>query len=335
MVRIWYGSSPCRWPLLPFSVAYRFLFAVRRMAYRSGLRRITQLPVPVVVVGNLTVGGTGKTPLVIWLAQKLGERGLRVGIVSRGYGGRARTWPRAVDGASDPRMVGDEPVLMARLTGCPVSVGPDRVRAAQALLERAEIDVLLSDDGLQHYALGRNMEIMVVDGERGLGNGHCLPAGPLREPRNRLAKAGAVVVNGGNWQPEKDVRGAYRSRPGAETVYRLAGGECKPLEAFRGARVHAVAAIGHPERYFRMLEAAGIEVIAHPLPDHARIRERDVRFDDSLPVLVTEKDAVKCEAIAHDEVWCVPMVLQFEPDASERLVDQVLNHVQERPWIMP
>ena len=303
--------------------------------YRWSIRPVTVLPAPVIVVGNITVGGTGKTPLVIWLAEALRQRGLSVGIVSRGYGGRAGTWPQAVHRDSDPALVGDEPVLLARATNCPVSVGPDRVKAARALLAREQVDVLLADDGLQHYALGRIMEIVVVDGERGLGNGMRLPAGPLREGRDRLARASAVVVNGGDWVWKEGAGDMFRATVSACDVRQITGSARKPLESFRGIPVHAVAAIGHPERFFRMLAAAGLQVIPHPLPDHASINVADLRFDDAGSVLVTEKDAVKCERIAHDGVWCVPIELSFEPDASAGLVALVLSHIEERQWISP
>ena len=332
---IWYGRSPCRWLLRPLGVCYRWIAGVRRLMYRWRIRSVTELPVPVVVVGNLTVGGTGKTPLVIWLAEELRQRGYDVGIVSRGYRGRAGTWPQAVHRDSDPELVGDEAVMLARTTNCSVSVGPDRVKAAQAILDREQVDVLLADDGLQHLALGRIMEIVVVDGERGLGNGMRLPAGPLREGRERLAGAGAVVVSGGNWLPDEDVGDIFRAEPSAQDVRQLTGPARKSLESFRGMPVHAVAAIGHPERFFRMLTAAGLQVIEHPLPDHASIDGADLRFDDSAPVLVTEKDAVKCEGIAHDEVWCVPIKLSFEPEDSAGLMHRVLKRIEERRWISP
>ena len=335
MERIWYRPNPCRWLLFPISALYRFMIAVRRLAYRWGMLRTVRLPVPVVVVGNLTVGGTGKTPLVIWLAGELRRRGISVGIVSRGYGGRADTWPQAVLRDSDPALVGDEAVLLARAANCPVSVGPDRVKAAQALLARERVDVLLADDGLQHYALGRIMEIVVVDGERGLGNGMCLPAGPLREGGDRLARASAVAVNGGDWKPDEVTGDVFRATAAVQDVRRLTAPVRKPLESFRGMPIHAVAGVGHPDRFFRMLTAAGLQVIPHPLADHASIAAADLRFDDARPVLVTEKDAVKCERIAHDDVWCVPMELSFEPKASAGLVALVLKHIEERRWISP
>ena len=178
---VWYYPNPVKWVLWPLSGIYRVAVEIRLLCFRLGFKPVTTLPVPVIVVGNLSVGGTGKTPFVIWLAAELQARGYRVGIVSRGYGGNSEEWPQHVKASSDPALVGDEPILLARATGCPVVVDPDRVAGAQALLAADAVDVLLSDDGLQHYALGRTMEIAVVDGERALGNGFCLPAGPLRE----------------------------------------------------------------------------------------------------------------------------------------------------------
>ena len=335
MDRIWYEGSPCRWLLAPLGVCYRMFAGLRRLTYRWGIRPVPVLPAPVIVVGNITVGGTGKTPLVIWLAEALRQRGFSVGIVSRGYGGRAGTWPQAVHRDSDPALVGDEPVLLARATNCPVSVGPDRVKAARALLAREQVDVLLADDGLQHHALGRIMEIVVVDGERGLGNGMCLPAGPLREGRGRLARASAVVVNGGDWGRNEEAGEMFRATASACDVRQVTGSARKPLESFRGMPVHAVAAIGHPERFFRMLATAGMQVTAHPLPDHSPIEAANLRFDDAGPVLVTEKDAVKCERIAHEDVWCVPIELSFEPEASAALMALVQRHIEERRWISP
>ena len=335
MDRIWYGGSPFQWILYPLGICYRWIADLRRLLYRWRIRAVTVLPAPVVVVGNLTAGGTGKTPLVIWLAEALRHRGFAVGIVSRGYRGRAESWPQAVHPDSDPSLVGDEAVLLARTTHCPVSVGADRAKAAQALLAREQVDVLLADDGLQHYALGRIMEIVVVDGERGLGNGMCLPAGPLREGGDRLARASAVVVNGGDWGQDAATENFFRAATTVQDVRRLTGSARKPLESFRGMSVHAVAGIGHPERFFRMLTASGLQVIEHPLPDHGSIDAADLRFDDSRPVLMTEKDAVKCEHLAHGDVWCVPIKLSFQPEASSELMDRVLRHIEERRWISP
>jgi tetraacyldisaccharide 4'-kinase len=317
---IWYHPNPVKWLLWPFGVIYRVAAKRRRQQFQLGIKAVTTLPVPVIVVGNISVGGTGKTPFVIWLTTALKTRGYRVGIVSRGYGGTATEWPQQVLSASDPALVGDEPVLLARATGCPVVVGPDRVAAAQKLLITEEINVIVSDDGLQHYALNRSAEIAVVDGKRGLGNGFCLPAGPLREPAGRINEMDAVVVNGAGWGSE-DV---FRATVVAGCPYQVAGSGQKPLQEFRGATVHAVAGIANPVRFFDLLIAAGITVIPHPLPDHAKIDAATLDRDDSYPVMVTEKDAVKCQSFAHENVWGVPIELSFTPDDTERLMQRIL-----------
>ena len=193
---VWYGRNPVRWVLWPVSLLYLALARLRRTAYARGWRQAVETSVPVIVVGNVSVGGTGKTPFVIWLAEQLKQRGRRVGIVTRGYRGRGTQWPQPVTADSDPYEVGDEPVLLARRTGCPVVAGPDRVACVEALIKETRVDVVLSDDGLQHYRLARRFEIAVVDGVRGMGNELCLPAGPLREPPGRLQEVDAIVVNG-------------------------------------------------------------------------------------------------------------------------------------------
>lgn len=323
---IWYEGGALRWPLWPVSGAFRLAAAARRGLYRSGLKRVVPPPVPLVVVGNISVGGTGKTPCVIWLAQSLQARGLAVGIVTRGYGGRSAHWPRRVGEDDDPAEVGDEAVLLAQRTGCAVAAGPDRVAAAALLAEQCRLDVLLSDDGLQHYRMGRSVEIVVIDAARGLGNGSCLPAGPLREPPARLARADAVVVNGAGYRRP----GALRAGLVARRAIRLASGAAEPLESFAGRRVHAVAGIGHPERFFALLERAGLRVDRTPLADHAVIEARQLVFDDGCPVMITEKDAVKCRGIAHEDVWCVPVDLYFEGGDGERLLRLVMDRVARR-----
>ena len=316
--RIWYGGSAWRFALWPLSVAFRSLVAVRALLYRAGLKRNVRLPVPVVIVGNVTAGGTGKTPFVIWLARELAARGHSPGIVTRGYGGRGGRTPRHVTADSSADDVGDEPVLLAARTGRPVYACADRVAAARALLEAApNVDVLLSDDGLQHYRLARAFEIAVVDGARGLGNGLCLPAGPLREPAARLGTVGAIVVNDGGVAAPGEAGGGrvFAELPAGvphvpmtlavTSVRRIADGAEATLAAFAGRTVHAVAGIGHPERFFQMLERAGLTVLRHPLPDHAKLGVEDLPRDPALPVLTTEKDAVKLRGAAPEDAWCV------------------------------
>ncbi len=310
-MRLWYGNRWLALPLLPLSLLYGAVVLGRRLAYRTGLRRTARFPVPVIVVGNVTAGGTGKTPLVIWLARHLRARGWRPGIVSRGYGGRARHWPQQVRPDSDPVAVGDEAVLLARRTGCPMCVGPDRVAAVEALLEHTDCNLVLSDDGLQHLAMGRDLEIAVVDGSRGLGNGWLLPAGPLREPAGRLRRVD-LVASSGAWRPEVPVL----SVSGARVVSLLRGPEAgaHALEEAAGERVHAVAGIGNPDRFFDLLRRHGLEVIPHPFPDHHRFRARDLEFSPRLPVLMTEKDAVKCRRFARPDHWVVE--IDVEPDET-------------------
>jgi tetraacyldisaccharide 4'-kinase len=322
--RIWYERNTPPWWLMPMSFIYGAVSGSRRYLYAKHLRRSTRMARPVIVVGNLTVGGTGKTPLVCWLVAHLSELGFRPGVVTRGYGGSART-VRLIEGSDDPGVVGDEPLLLSRRTGVPVAVGRDRSAAAQ-LLVGAGCDVIVSDDGLQHYALARDCEVAVIDGDRRFGNGWLLPAGPLRETRSRLEVADATVVNGGRAL----LRGALSMRLEAKSAVALAGGRVSPLQSFAGIKVHAVAGIGNPERFFNMLRAHGIEVIGHPLPDHARIQPRDIQFADDKLVLMTEKDAVKCTASADERHWYVPVTACFDGRESNTLLGIVTGRIAER-----
>jgi tetraacyldisaccharide 4'-kinase len=312
----WYTRNPWLILLTPASLIYRLAVWLRRLAYRSGLLRRHRLPVPVVVVGNITVGGTGKTPLVAWLAGFLKEAGYSPGIVARGYKGKARHWPQQVRPDSDPQMVGDEAVLLAGLSGCPVAVAPRRPQAARALIEHHNCDLILSDDGLQHYALHRDIEIAVMDGVRRLGNEFCLPAGPLREPAKRLAEVDLVVANGlankGEYPMKMKASGA-RDIQGVEPVRELAG--------FRGQSVHGVAAIGHPERFFAVLRQAGLQVEEHTFPDHHAFVETDLAFGDDRPVFMTAKDAVKCRHLPLANAWYVPVTIEMTPEFGTRLLE--------------
>jgi len=310
----WYSLNPVALLLLPLSWLFCALVAVRRTAYRRGWLRSERLPVPVVVVGNITVGGSGKTPLVIWLARYLREQGFRPGIISRGYGGLAAHWPQSVDAESDPRLVGDEPVLIAQYCDCPMAVGPERVAAARLLLQAHECNIIISDDGLQHYRLARDVEIAVLDGERRLGNGFCLPAGPLREAPDRLGSVGLRVGNG------RAEEGEHLMTLQPEMVFHLHDGIRRTLDDFRGRRVHAVAGIGHPPRFFQLLRDHGIEVIEHPFPDHHRYAVADVQFGDGLPVLMTEKDGVKCRAYGDEHLWAVAVSARLPEVFGARLL---------------
>jgi tetraacyldisaccharide 4'-kinase len=328
---LWYRER-AQLPLLqPFASLYGAALALRRRAYAAGWLRSEDAGRPVVVVGNLTVGGTGKTPLTAWLARELSTQGLRVGIVARGYGSRHGGSPRRVDAASQWREVGDEPLILARASGCPVMVGNDRVAAARALA--GSVDVIVADDGLQHLRLARNCQIVVIDGARGFGNGRLLPAGPLREPLTRLGQADAVVVNGraehATLSAAPATRAALAMTLVPREVVRLDGRAppC-PLAAFRGQRVHAVAGIGNPARFFAELRAHGLEVIAHPFPDHHPLRAAELAFADGLPVLMTEKDAVKCPPLGDPRLWSVPVTVQLPADDARELLARVLARVR-------
>jgi tetraacyldisaccharide 4'-kinase len=315
--RIWYERRIAPWWLRPWSAAYGAILAARRGLFRQGVYRSIRVPGPVIVIGNLSAGGTGKTPLVLWLVARLRESGRRPGIVTRGYGGTVQL-PRIIAADDDPRTVGDEPVLLARRSGVPVAVGRNRPAAAQLLIA-AGCDVVVSDDGLQHLALARDCEIVVVDGARGFGNGRLLPAGPLRELPERLDGVDAVVVNGAGGTPPglRDRKGFVMQLLAQEAVA-LAGGDRRRLTDFAGMTVHAVAGIGNPQRFFDLLRAAGITVIAHALADHARITRADISFPDSNSVLMTEKDAVKCAGLGDERHWFVPVDASFAaPDGND------------------
>jgi tetraacyldisaccharide 4'-kinase len=300
-VKHWARRGAIAWLLWPVSLVFGCAVLLRRFLYATRILGSEHPGIPVIVVGNISVGGTGKTPLVIWIAEFLGKNGWTPGVVSRGYGGTATT-PRAATISADPAEVGDEPVLISRRAGCPVWVGPDRVQVA-ALLRRAEpkVDVLISDDGLQHYRLRRDLEIAVVD-ERGHGNGFLLPAGPLREPRWRLRTVDTVVENGKTMHLEGD------------TVHRMSDArDRQPLKSFTGQRVHAVAGIGDPNRFFLHLGRAGLTIVPHPFPDHHPFTPRDLEFGDDAPVLLTEKDAVKLRSAPRPNWWVLPVAAKLDP----------------------
>ncbi len=316
--RVWYGSARGAWLLLPLSWMFATVAGLRRWCYRKGVFRSTALDRPVVVVGNITAGGTGKTPVILWLAKRLREAGLRPGILSRGYGGRRGAEPLRVTVDADPAEVGDEPLMMARRDVAPVVVCQDRAAGARALAALG-VDVILSDDGLQHYRLHRDVEIAVVDGRRRLGNCRLLPAGPLREPESRLASVDFVVCNGGQPRP-----GEIGMELVGDMARRLADGQAAQVHDFRGRRCHAFAAIGNPQRFFDQLRDAGLDVIAHPLPDHAWVDLEHYDIGDDVPVLMTEKDAVKCQIRGTRDVWFIPVDARLDPDA-ERVIARVID----------
>jgi len=322
---VWYEGRAGAVLLAPLAWLFGAIVALRQLAYRRGWQRSWRAGVPVIVIGNLSVGGTGKSPLVASLAAQLRRRGRRPGILTRGHGSGLRV-PTRVERGADAAEVGDEPAMLAVSTGVEVMVSPDRAAGARAL-QALGVDVILCDDGLQHYALERDLEIVVIDGARGLGNGRLLPAGPLREPESRLARVDWVVVNG------DDTVSAPRWRGRAGTIAMQLVPEAarsladprrwQGLEAFRGQPVHALAGIGHPARFFAMLRAAGLEPIEHPFPDHHAYSADDLRFDEDYPVLMTAKDAVKCRRFADDRCWEVPVVVRLLPDGAAGLVEAI------------
>jgi tetraacyldisaccharide 4'-kinase len=305
-VKFWYRRGIAAWLLWPVSIVFRALVLARRILYGIRVLKSTHPGIPVIIVGNLTVGGSGKTPLVIWIAEFLKSKGWSPGIVSRGYGARPDE-PRAATVAADAAEVGDEPILLSRRSGCPVWVGADRVQVAARLRAAHEdVNVLVLDDGLQHYAMRRDVEIAVVDA-RGFGNGFLLPAGPLREPRSRLRGVDAVVSHA------SPVKGFGMTLQG-DLVHRMTDArERQPLQAFAGQRVHAVAGIGDPNRFFLHLGKAGLKVVPHPFPDHHPFTARDLEFGDDAPVLLTEKDAVKLRSVARPGWWVLPVSAQLDP----------------------
>ncbi len=321
---IWYSRRAAPWWLKAPALLYGAVVTLRRTAYLHGWARATRLARPVIVVGNLSVGGTGKTPLVCWLVERLRELGHAPGVVTRGYGGSARG-VRIVAAGDDPGRVGDEPVLIARRAGAPVAIGRNRPAAAQ-LLVNAGCDVIVSDDGLQHYALARDCEILVIDGERRFGNGWLLPAGPLRERPSRTRSVDAVVVNGAHAPRDEGLA----MRLEAHEAVALSGARRVPLAQFAGRSVHAVAGIGNPQRFFNMLRALGIRVTGHALADHARLSRSDIVFADDNPVLMTEKDAVKCAGEGDERHWYVPVGARFDPQEAGALLAIVARRLAGR-----
>lgn len=309
LVRAWYEGHPLLWLLWPVALLYGLVTGVRRLLYAGGVLRSRSFPVPVIIIGNITVGGTGKTPLTLALIDFLRAQGYRPGVVSRGYGGRT-TYPCLLSGSSTAAEVGDEPYALYHRGGVPVVVDPLRVRAVSHLLARTDCNVVLSDDGLQHYALGRDIEIVVVDGARGLGNRLLLPAGPLREPPSRLDEADLVVVNGDGDAGVPASRMRLQPQPWRSVSRDDPGADLPPP----GCRVHAVAGIGNPQRFFSMLASQGFDVVPHAFADHHAYSAQDLAFDERLPIVMTEKDAVKCAGFAAENWWYVPV--QAELPAS-------------------
>jgi tetraacyldisaccharide 4'-kinase len=320
-VRHWTSRGAIAWLLWPVSLVFAVVVWFRRIFYKLRIFGSTHPGIPVIVVGNLSAGGSGKTPLVLRIAEILREHHWKPGIVSRGYGGSAQQ-PREATIASDPAEVGDEPVLLARRSGCPVWVAPDRVQACLALrAQHPDCNVIITDDGLQHYALRRDIEICVVDA-RSMGNGFLQPAGPLREARSRLASVDAVVTHG-----KADAQGYAMTLEGDRFVSMTDARALRAAKSFAGQRVHAVAGIGDPKRFFLQLARFGLKLVPHPFPDHHPFRAEDLAFGDSDPVVMTEKDAVKCKRIVQGnsqaQFWVFPVSASLDPAFEPWLLEKL------------
>lgn len=329
LITIWYADQRPHFFLRLLSSIYKRVMLIRGWLYRRQIFRATHFSIPVIIVGNLTVGGNGKTPLVAWLAEWLKREGFNPGIISRGYGGRSPIWPQAVTECSDPRLVGDEAVMLVQQTGCPMWVGPKRVQAVHSLLNQHACNVIISDDGLQHLALGRNIEVVLIDGMRGFGNGYCLPAGPLREPEERLMTTDFCVINTSEQSPTATAQSfsqklKYKNLS-ASPVYSM---QLKPLNLRRvmdptqsltleqliaqlGTSkipdIHALAGIGNPERFFQLLTDLGLKFTQHIFLDHHFFNREDIALTPHGMVIMTEKDAIKCRSFADERHWFLPV----------------------------
>jgi tetraacyldisaccharide 4'-kinase len=327
-VKHWVRRGAVAWLLWPASLLFGAVVFFRRLFFKLRIFKSHKAGIPVIVVGNLVAGGSGKTPLVLRIVELLREHGWKPGIVSRGYLGGARAAggstaaedgaPREANIASDPAEVGDEPILLARRSGCPVWVAPERSAACRALRKQhPECDVIVTDDGLQHYALARNIEICVVD-RRGFGNGFLMPAGPLREPPSRLSSVDAVVTH------ESTAVKGYRMHLQGETLVRITDAhDARPAKSFAGQKVHAVAAIGDPQRFFLQLARFGMKPVPHPFPDHHPLRAEELEFGDGAPVVMTEKDAVKCKRFAQAHHWVFPVSASLDPAFERWLLEKL------------
>jgi tetraacyldisaccharide 4'-kinase len=348
LTELWYRGGVAGLLLAPLALLYGAAVRLHRGAYAHGWMRSLRIRIPVIIVGNLTVGGTGKTPLVMWLVEQLAARGLRAAVLSRGYGGLAGAvrnktpaQPSAAGESHEPdppsvvradsrwEDVGDEPLLIHRRTGCVTIVGRDRVNAARAAADFG-FDLLVADDGLQHLPLARDCEIVVIDGARGFGTGRLLPAGPLREPVSRLNEVDVIVVNGEAEHPSlaralsrSTVPVLSMSLTGDEALRVDGTGGPRPLAKFGDTPVHAVAGIGNPERFFRSLRAAGLTLIEHPFPDHHAFTAQELEFAEPYPILMTEKDAIRCRQFANRRTWFVPITAQLSGTDAAVLLERV------------
>ena len=318
LVTAWHQGSVWLYLLWPMSLLYRFLMLLRRWCYRVGIFKSYQAPMPVIVIGNISVGGTGKTPMVIALIKALNDAGLKPAVISRGYGSKAPYYPYCVSPDDAANITGDEPLLIAQSCRCPVIIGADRKASIGLLIKQHNCDVVVTDDGLQHYALKRDLEIAIVDGDRLFGNGHCLPMGPLREPITRLQSVDWVISNGVTAQYTHHMQLTAR-----ELVQLKTGEQCLAERWQANKKVHAVAGIGNPSRFFNTLRELGFDPVEHAFADHHHFVRSDIVFDDNLAVVMTAKDAVKIKPFATDSCWFLPV----DAHLPSALMLEVINKI--------
>ena len=324
-MKLWQKTSIITWLLAPFSLLFWLISQIRIALYRKKILKSYRSPVPVLVIGNISVGGNGKTPLVIWLVEQLQKKGVKVGVISRGYGGENKVYPQLVTPESNPKLMGDEPLLIAQRTHAPVAISPNRQQSIELLLSQFELDLIVTDDGLQHYALERDMEWVVVDGERRFGNGFVLPAGGLRELPSRLKQVQAVICNGKNANA-----GEHAMHLEPDFVINLKTGEKRKLSEFTQS-VYALAGIGYPPRFFNMLKELGIPLAeTFSFADHQAFTAEMIvpKLSQNLPLLMTEKDAVKCKAFAPENWWYVPVSATFSEKSTACLVRMVMDLIK-------
>lgn len=340
VTQAWYQNKKWIWLFLPLSLLFWLVSKLRRAGYLRGWFSRTKVDAPVIIVGNISVGGTGKSPLTGYLVSELIDRGYRPGVISRGYGGKSERYPLLVNSYSEASQVGDEPLMLYQMTQSPVVVDPIRSRGAKTLIEGSGCNVILCDDGLQHYALERDIEICVIDGKRGLGNGLLLPSGPLREPASRLSQVDFIIVNGDKECLDEDNLKGVKASSGVDSnmynmtldpleLVNLFDGRILSLDLLKGVEIHAVAGIGNPERFFLALQALGAHVNPHSYSDHHDFTQADFNFERKLPVVMTHKDAVKCLSLYNettpDNFWYLPVRADINPLFIDQLCEQLAN----------
>jgi len=317
---IWYNNSAGKYALLPLTLLYCFISTLRR--WKQECQRPQTEDIPIIVVGNISVGGTGKTPLVVHIVKQLQQAGYSPAIISRGYKGKAKEWPQHVTATTPPHLVGDEPVLLATQTHVPIVVGPNRNINIRCLLNHHSCNIIVSDDGLQHYKMPRAIEVIVIDAIRGFGNGWCLPAGPLREPPKRLGEGDFCVINADNNQHNFAIQhpNRYAMHLQGDVLINLSNAKQIPLTSLAEQTVHAVTGIGHPQRFFCHLENAGLKLLTHSFADHHNFQKEDMNFQQNYPIIMTEKDAVKCRKFQSENCWYLPVKAQLSTGFTAALL---------------